>query len=41
MIKVLAAESQSQKKSGVEAFEILEIFLAALPLVAALLPNLT
>ena len=40
MIKVLAAESQSKKKSGVEAFEILEIFLAALPLVAAPLPNL-
>ena len=41
MIKVLAAEPQSKKKSGVEAFEILEIFLMALPLVAAPLPNLT
>ena len=41
MIKVLAAEPQSKKKSGVEAFEMLEIFLAALPLVLAPLPNLT
>ena len=37
MIKVLAAEPRSKKRSGDEAFEV---FLAASPLVAAPPPNL-